>query len=56
MEYVNNQKEITAEVIEETARIATEELKFGTNSRASKEYRIELAKVYIKRGLKEVTK
>lgn len=56
MEYVNSQKEITTEVIEETVRIASEELKFGTNSRASKEYRFELAKAYIKRGLKEVTK
>ena len=56
MEYVNSQKEITDEVIEETAQIAVDELKFGTNSKASKEYRIELAKVYVRRGLKEVTK
>ncbi|MCD6482209.1 MAG: FAD binding domain-containing protein [Candidatus Izimaplasma sp.] len=56
MEYINSQKEITEEVIKETSKIAIEELKFGTNSKASKEYRIELAKVYVKRGLKEVTK
>ncbi len=56
MEYINTQKEVTDEVIKETAKIAVEELKFGTNSKASKEYRTELAKVYIKRGLKEVTK
>lgn len=56
MEYINAQKEITDEVINETAQIAIEELKFGTNSRASKEYRTELARVYIQRGLKEVTK
>ena len=56
MEFVNSQKAITEDVIEETAKIAVDELKFGTNSKASKEYRIELAKVYIKRGLKEVTK
>jgi len=56
MEFINNQKEITSDVISETAEIAVNELKFGTNSKASKEYRIELAKVYIKRGLKEVTK
>ena len=56
MEFINSQKDITDEVINETAQIAIDELKFGTNSKASKEYRIELAKVYIKRGLKEVTK
>ncbi|MCK5761791.1 MAG: FAD binding domain-containing protein [Candidatus Izimaplasma sp.] len=56
MEYINKQSTITNEVIEETANIAIKELKFGTNSKASKEYRTELAKVYIKRGLKEVTK
>ncbi len=55
MEYVNNQSKITPEVIEETAKIAVEELKFGTNSKASEEYRTELAQVYIRRGLKEVT-
>jgi CO/xanthine dehydrogenase FAD-binding subunit len=56
MEYVNSQKVVSNEVMEEAANIAVEELKFGTNSKASKEYRMELAKVYIKRGLKEVTK
>ena len=56
MEYINNQEIISSTTIEETVRIAIEELKFGTNSKASKEYRIELAKVYIRRGLKEVTK
>ena len=56
MEFINNQKEVTEKVMEETAKIAGEELKFGTNSKAGKEYRTELAKVYIRRGLKEVTK
>jgi len=55
MEFINSQKEITKEIIEETVSIAVKELKFGTNSKASKEYRIELAKVYIRRGLNEVT-
>ena len=55
MNYINNQNEITDSIIEETVNIAIDELKFGTNSKASKEYRIELAKVYIRRGLKEVT-
>jgi len=56
MEFINKQKVITDEIIEKTAKIAIEELKFGTNSKASSEYRTEIAKVYIKRGLKEVTK
>ncbi len=56
MEFINHQKVVDDKVILATAEIATKELKFGTNSKASKEYRTELAKVYIKRGLKEVTK
>jgi len=56
MDFINSQKTITDEIILETAKIVVEELKFGTNSKASKEYRIELAKVYVRRGLKEVTK
>lgn len=53
--YINSQKEITQAVINETASIAIEETKFGTNSRASKEYRTDITKVYIQRGIKEVT-
>ena len=55
MAYINNQSDISQEVINETARIAIEETKFGTNGRASKEYRESIAEVYIRRGLKEVT-
>lgn len=56
MAFVNGAKEVTEEVILETAEIAGKELKFGTNSKASEEYRRNIAMVYIKRGLREVTK
>ena len=55
MKFINAQSVITDEVIEETAKKVVEELKFGTNSRGSQEYREQLAYVYVKRGLKEVT-
>lgn len=54
MEYINEFKVITQEVIEETALIAIEETKFGTSSRASSEYRADVSKAFIIRGLKEV--
>ena len=38
------------------AEIAVEELQFLDNKDASKEYRVDLAKVYIRRGLEEVSK
>lgn len=38
------------------AEIAIEELQFMDNKDASKEYRIDLAKVYVRRGLEEVSK
>lgn len=55
MKFINDQSVITDDVIEETAKKVVEELKFGKNSRASQEYREQLAYVYVKRGLKEVT-
>lgn len=54
--YINKQSKITPEVIEETVKLAAEETKFGSNSRANGEYREDIAKVYIKRGIVEVTK
>lgn len=54
MKYINSQVEISSQEIEETAMIAVNEMKFGTNSRATKEYRKQIAEVYIKRGLTEV--
>jgi CO/xanthine dehydrogenase FAD-binding subunit len=52
-EYINNNP-ITEEAIIKAASIAKEEIKAGTNARASKEYRKELIEVYVKRGLMEV--
>lgn len=54
MEYINNKKAIKATDIDKCAEIALEELKFSDNLRASKEYRKDLTKVYITRGIKQV--
>jgi CO/xanthine dehydrogenase FAD-binding subunit len=53
-EFLSKQEVVTAHAIEEATQIACEELKFGSNNRASAEYRKALAQVYIERGLKEV--
>lgn len=55
MKFINSEKEVTEEVILETAAIAGAELKFGTNNKATEEYRRNISMVYIKRGLREVT-
>ena len=39
---------------EEAARIASEELQYMDSSNISKEYRQDLVKVYVRRGLEEV--
>lgn len=49
-------KDITEEVLEEAVSILEEEMSFSNNVRGSKEYRLDLAKVYVKRGIKEVIK
>ena len=54
MEYINSQEHVTDEVIEKTSELVKEGIKFGTNSKATKEYRKEIASVYVKRGIKEV--
>ncbi len=54
MEYINGLRSIKEDNIKTCANLAVEELKFSKNVRSSKEYREELAKVYIKRGLKKV--
>ena len=52
MEYLNSgNKEFN-----KAAELAVEELQFLDNKDASKEYRIDLAKVYVRRGLEEVSK
>ncbi|WP_105617461.1 FAD binding domain-containing protein [Vallitalea okinawensis] len=54
MDYLNRQPKITDEVIREGAHIAAEELTFGSNIRGSQEYRQELCRVLVRRGLEEV--
>ncbi len=54
MEYINGVKEITSEVIDKCSSIVLEEVKFSKNIRGSKEYREEIAKVYVTRGIKQV--
>ncbi|MEG2786319.1 MAG: FAD binding domain-containing protein [Romboutsia sp.] len=46
--------ELTEENIEKTAQIAVDEVNFGSNMRASKEYRYAMTKVFIKRAIMEV--
>ena len=52
MEYLNNGEKDFAKA----AELAVEELSFMDNKDASKEYRVDLAKVYVRRGLEEVSK
>lgn len=52
MEYLNNGGKDFAKAGE----LAVEELSFMDNKDASKEYRVDLAKVYVRRGLEEVSK
>lgn len=46
--------ELTEENIDKSAQVAVDELIFGSNMRASKEYRCAMAKVLIKRAIMEV--
>lgn len=52
MEYLNN----GGKDFSKAAELAVEELSFMDNKDASKEYRMDLAKVYVRRGLEEVSK
>ncbi len=54
MSYINNLSKITETEILKCSEMVVEELKFSKNNRGSKEYRVEIAKVYVKRGLKKV--
>ena len=53
-EYLNSLHEVKDMDYYVAARMVTEELTFLDNKDASKEYRLDVAKVYVKRGLKEV--
>ena len=52
-EFLSN-NELSNENIEKAAQMVSEELVFGTNMRASKEYRSLMSKVLVKRALMEV--
>ncbi len=54
MEYMNLCKNPDSDEIAKAADIAVDELKFGKNQRGSAEYRKELCRTYVKRGLAEV--
>lgn len=54
MNYINQLNQITEEELEQTCRLASDELSFSSNFRGTKEYRKTLAYVYVKRGLKAV--
>lgn len=49
-----NQSGLLSETIDDAARLAAEELAFGTNLRGTSEYRQALCKVLVKRGITEV--
>ena len=56
MEYLNNLDKISELHVKKAAEIASEELQYLDNKDASKEYRLDLTKVYVRRGLEEVSK
>ena len=56
MDYLNSLDKIDLEAFRKAAEIASEELSFLDNKDASKEYRLDLTKVYVRRGLEEVSK
>ncbi|QLY39497.1 FAD-binding protein [Hujiaoplasma nucleasis] len=56
MAYLNQEKDITDQVIDLVLDKAIEELELSGNLRASQEYREVLVRTYLKRGLKQVIK
>ncbi len=54
MTYLNSQDDISEAIISQTAQLVLDHIPFGDNYQASAEYRKELAKAYVKRGIKEV--
>lgn len=54
MDYINTVQTINDKHIDTCVSKALEELKVSNNNRASKAYRVELIKVYIKRGILQV--
>ena len=56
MEYLNGISKPSDADFEKAADMVCNELQFLDNKDASKEYRLDLTRVYVKRGLKEVSK
>ena len=56
MGFINSVKNPSKDDFAKAGEIAVSELVFLDNKDASKEYRIDLAKVYVRRGLEEVSK
>jgi len=56
MKYINGIDKPSEEDIKDVSSMVSSNTKFGTNSRASEEYRRDLVNTYIKRGLREVMK
>ena len=54
MDFINKE-EVTLETIEKAASMISKNTKFGSNAKASEEYRRSIVETFIKRGLKEVT-
>lgn len=54
MEYLNRQKTISDEKINQAISLVLEEIKTSSNIRANQEYRIKLIQTYIRRGIKKV--
>lgn len=54
-EYLGNQIVFDEEVIQKAVGLALDEIKVSDNIRGSKEYRIELIRTYLKRGIRQVT-
>jgi len=53
-QYLNQCETVDDKAIEQAVQIAMKEISVSTNSKASKEYREDLLRVYVTRGLKEV--
>ena len=56
MEYINSVSSPSKEDFVKAAELAVNELQFLDNKDATKEYRMDVAKVYVRRGLEEVNK
>ena len=56
MDYLNGLSSPSKDDFAKAAEMAAEELSFMDNKDSSKEYRVDLTKVYVRRGLEEVSK